>query len=139
MKISEKRLHEIIMEEIQEAKKRDYKAEYKKYGSSYKSWRDGFLKKTLETCVEYLKPDRYLLWNISDIKIGKKYLPLEKDSIEILESLGMMYRYTMKMALEGMPGQNRLDEDGKPKCKNFCKIDDKYLKYEPVFVFYKEK
>ena len=37
MKISEKRLHEIIMEEIQEAKKRDYKAEYKKYGSSTKA------------------------------------------------------------------------------------------------------
>ena len=122
-----------------EAYSEDENQSYKKYGSSYKSWRDGFLKKTLETCVEYLKPDRYLLWNISDIKIGKKYLPLEKDSIEILESLGMMYRYTMKMALEGMPGQNRLDEDGKPKCKNFCKIDDKYLKYEPVFVFYKEK
>ena len=44
---------------------------------------------------------------------------------------------TLKMALEGMPGQNRVGEDGKPKCKNFCQVNGKYLKYEPVFVFYK--
>ena len=33
---------------------------------------------------------------------------------------------------------SKLGEDGKPKCKNFCKIKDNYLKYEPVFVFYKK-
>ena len=43
------------------------------------------------------------------------------------------------MGLEGMPGQNRVGEDGKPKCKNFCQVDDKYMKYEPVFVFFKDK
>ena len=122
-----------------EAYSEDENQSYKKYGSSYESWREGFLRPTLETCAEWLKPDRYLLWNIADVKIGENYLPLEKDSIDILESLGIMYKYTMKMALEGMPGQNRLDEDGKPKCKNFCKVNDNYLKFEPVLVFYKKE
>ncbi len=49
----------------------------------------------------------------------------------------MKYKYTLKMALEPMPGQNRLDENGIPKCKNYCKVNGKMLKYEPVFVFYK--
>ena len=121
-----------------EAYSEDENQSYKKYGSSYESWREGFLRPTLETCAEWLKADRYLLWNIADVKIGENYLPLEKDSIDILEACGIMYKYTMKMALEGMPGQNRLDEDGKPKCKNFCRVDGNYLKFEPVLVFYKE-
>jgi hypothetical protein len=120
-----------------EAYSEDENQSYKKYGSSYESWRDGFLRPTLETCVEFLKSDRYLLWNIADLLIKGKYIPLEKDSKKILESLGMEYRYVLKMAMEGMPGQNRLDENGVPKCKNFCKVKDTYYKYEPVFVYYK--
>ena len=53
--------------------------------------------------------------------------------------MGMEYKYVLKMALENMPGQNRLDENGIPKCKNYCLVDGKYSKYEPVFVFYKPK
>jgi len=36
-----------------------------------------------------------------------------------------------------IPGQNRLDENGVPMCKNYCRVNGKYLKYEPVFVFKK--
>ena len=25
--------------------------------------------------------------------------------------------------MEGMPGQNRVGEDGKPKCKNYCMVN----------------
>ena len=120
-----------------EAYSEDESQSYKKYGSSYDSWVEGFLRPTLETCYNWLKDDRYMLWNIADIKIGKNYLPLEQDSINILEELGMKYLYTLKMGLEGMPGQNRLDEDGKPKCKNFCRVNGEYLKFEPVLVFKK--
>ena len=120
-----------------EAYSDDQTQSYKKF-SVYDSWRDGFLKPTLETCVKWLKSDRYMLWNIADIKIGGEYITLEKDSRDILEKLGMKYIKTIKMAMEGMPGQNRLDESGKPKCKNFCKVKGTYLKFEPVFVFYKE-
>lgn len=119
-----------------EAYSEDPTQSYKKF-SNYDSWRDGFLRPTLTTCVESLKNNRYLLWNIADLLIKGEYLPLEKDSKDILESLGMKYMYTIKMALEPMPGQNRVDENGIPKCKNFCKVDGKVMKYEPVFVFYK--
>ena len=119
-----------------EAYSEDENQSYKKF-SSYDSWRDGFLRPTLETCVKYLKNDRYLLWNIADLLVSGDYLPLEEDSRKILESLGMEYKYTLKMALENMPGQNRVGEDGLPKCKNYCKVNNRFHKYEPVFVFYK--
>ena len=119
-----------------EAYSEDENQSYKKF-SSYDSWRDGFLRPTLETAVRYLRKDRFLLWNIADLLVGGDYLPLEEDSRKILESLGMEYKYTMKMALENMPGQNRVGEDGLPKCKNYCKVNGRFHKYEPVFVFYK--
>jgi len=119
-----------------EAYSEDENQSYKKF-SSYESWRDGFLRPTLETCVESLRNDRYLLWNIADLLIKGEYLPLEEDSKKILQSLGMEYKYTLKMALESMPGQNRVDENGIPKCKNYCKVNGRVMKYEPVFVFYK--
>ena len=121
-----------------EAYSEDDTQSYKKF-SNYKDWVEGFLKPTLQTCVEYLGEDRYLLWNIADIQIGGSYLTLEKDSCKILEDLGMQYVQTLKMAMEGMPGQNRLDENGIPKCKNYCKVDGNYLKYEPIYVYYKSK
>jgi len=122
-----------------EAYSEDENQSYKKYGSSYDSWRHGFLAPTLETCAEYLRPGRYMAWNVADLLISGKYLPIQQDSIDILESCGMMYRYTIKMALEGMPGQNRIGEDGKPTCKNYCQVNGKYLKYEPIFIFWKPK
>jgi len=122
-----------------EAYSEDGNQSYKKYGSTYESWRDGFLRPTLETCAEWLKSGRYLLWNIADILVKGEYLPLEEDSQKILEEMGLEYKYKLKMALEGMPGQNRVGEDGKPLCKNYCKVNGKYLKYEPVYVFWKPK
>ena len=108
-----------------------------KYGSSYKSWRDGFLIPTLNTCVEWLKPGGYLLWNIADVLAEGNYLPLEKDSVDTLLSLGLVQEPTLKMTLASMPGAQRLDENGIPKCKNYCKVNGKYHKYEPIFVFKK--
>jgi hypothetical protein len=105
--------------------------------TQYDEWRDKFLRPTLETAVSYLKNNRYLLWNIADVFYGKTQLPLEKDSKEILESLGMEYKHVIRMTLTNMPGQNRMDEDGNPKCKNFVKVNSKFNKYEPVFVFWK--
>jgi len=120
-----------------EAYSEDENQSYKKYGSSYESWRDGFLRPTLETCAEWLAPGRYLLWNIADILVKGDYLPLEEDSKNILEEMGLEYKYKLKMALEGMPGQNRVDENGIPLCKNYCKVNGKHLKYEPIYVFWK--
>lgn len=115
---------------------------YKKF-TVYRDWVEGFLRPTLETAVEWLNHDRYLLWNIADAKFGKDMLPLEQDSQDILESLGMEYVETMKMTLAQMPGGNRIDtETGLPRAKNFCKISNKagkdiFLKYEPISVWIK--
>lgn len=105
----------------------------------YESWRDDFLKPTLETAFELLRPGGYLIWNIADAKFGNETLPLEEDSCNIMKSLGMEYVETLKMALVQMSGGNRINPDtGEPNFKNFCKVNGGVLlKYEPIFVFRK--
>ena len=90
----------------------DEEQSYKSY-PKYDDWRDNFLKPTLTNAYESLRDDRYLLWNIADIKIGKdKYHPLEQDSIDIVESLGGEYQGKLKMLMTRMIG---LDPSSKDK------------------------
>lgn len=130
--------------------------------STYETWRDGFLRPTLETAVEYLHRDRYLAWNIADIALDGKLLPLEKDSCDILKELGMEYVTTLRMTLAPMPGSNRFVDTGEKEIitkntiygeeteevavtdgmmKNFVEISSNgkkmKLKFEPIFLFYK--
>jgi hypothetical protein len=102
----------------------------------------------LETAYEYLKPNRYLVWNIADVLVGtnkdgtNKYLPLEQDTIEIMKSLGAEYLGTDKLALMNMPGQNRIKEDGTPNTRCFARIKnskgvEEWIKTEPILVFRK--
>lgn len=120
-----------------EAYSEDEEQSYKKF-DQYGAWVEGFLKPTLTNAYKYLKNDRYLLWNIADAKFGNEMLPLEGDSIRICKELGFEYVTTLKMALAQMPGGNRVDEEtGKPRAKNFCKVNGIWLKYEPIFVFRK--
>jgi hypothetical protein len=109
---------------------------------SYDTWRDGFLRPTLKTAVEFLRSDRYLLWNIANCIFDNETLPLETDSRNILEELGMEYVETLKMSLSTMPGGNRVDEEGKPRTESFVRIKkaaggEMYRKYEAVFVYRK--
>ena len=111
----------------------DEEQSYKLY-PKYDSWRDGFLKPTLVNAYESLRENRYLLWNIADIKIGKnKYHPLEQDSIDIVESLGGVHKGKLKMLMTSMVGVDQSN------VKNAVKINGTYLKYEPIFIFYKPK
>jgi hypothetical protein len=103
----------------------------------YQDWKEGFLRPTLTTAYNALKSDRYLLWNIADVKTSDGFIPLEQDSIDILKSLGAECLGVEKMVLANMPGQNRLGEDGKPTCKNFCKVNGKWHKTELIYVFRK--
>ena len=119
-----------------EAYSEDEEQSYKKF-PEYQSWVDGFLRPTLETCIEYLKPNRYLLWNIADAKFGPDMLPLEEDSNKILREHGMEFVEVVKMTLAWMPGGNRIGEDGKPSYKNAVQVDGKWFKYEPIFVWKK--
>lgn len=108
----------------------DESQSYKKF-SNYESWRDGFLRPTLETAYEYLRNDRYILWNIADIKVGKSYYPLEQDSIDILTGLGMEYQGKLKMTMSPMTGVDLSN------VKNNMRINGNYYKYEPIFIFKK--
>ena len=100
----------------------------------YEDWRDNFLKPTLTTIYEYLKNDRYIVWNIADIKIGEStYYPLEQDSIDILKELGCEYKGKLKMLMTRMVGL----DPSKSGIKNAVKYDGKSYKYEPMFVFKK--
>jgi hypothetical protein len=111
----------------------DENQSFRAYGE-YDDWRDNFLRPTLTTIYEYTKNDRYILWNIADIKIGKDtYYALEKDSIDILNELGCQYKGKLKMLMTRMVG---LDPT-KTGIKNAVKHDGKAYKFEPIFVFYK--
>jgi DNA modification methylase len=120
-----------------EAYSEDKEQSYLKF-AQYDAWRDGFLKETLRTAVDWLRPGGYLIWNIADADFGGVILPLETDSRAFLDTMGMKYIETIKMALAQMPGSHRVHEDtGLPKTKNFCKDNGLWLKYEPLFVYQK--
>ena len=107
---------------------------FKAYGE-YEDWRDNFLKPTLKTIYEYLKKDRYIVWNIADIKIGEStYYPLEQDSIDILKDLGCEYKGKLKMLMTRMVGL----DPSKSGIKNAVEYDGKVYKFEPMFVFHKK-
>ena len=107
---------------------------FKAYGE-YEDWRDNFLKPTLTTIYEYLKKDRYILWNIADIKIGENtYYPLEQDSIDILKNLGCEYKGKLKMLMTRMVGL----DPSKSGIKNAVEYEGKHYKFEPIFVFHKK-
>ena len=40
--------------------------------TNYKDWLDGYLSPTIQTCYEFLKSDRYMIINISDVKLIKQ-------------------------------------------------------------------
>jgi hypothetical protein len=58
---------------------------------------------------------------------------LEQDSIDIVESLGGEYQGKLKMLMTSMVG---VDQE---KVKNSVKVNNTYLKFEPILVFYKGK
>ena len=111
----------------------DENQSFKAY-SEYDDWRDNFLEPTLTTAYNYLKEDRYILWNIADIKIGSStYFPLEQDSIDILTKLGCEYKGKLKMLMTRMVGL----DPSKTGIKNAVQHNGKAYKFEPIFVFYK--
>jgi len=103
----------------------------------YDSWRDNFLRPTLKTCADWLKHDRILAFNIADINVGTTQYPLEEDTVKIFEEFGLRYEGKLKMVLAISPSMRVKDQTGQPGMKNFCIVNGKWRKYEPIFVFYK--
>jgi DNA modification methylase len=103
----------------------------------YSSWRDNFLRPTLETAAQWLKNDRLLAFNIADINVGSKQYPLEEDTVKILEECGLQFKEKLKMVLAKSPSMKINKTTRQPSMKNYCVINGKWRKYEPIFVFYK--
>jgi hypothetical protein len=101
--------------------------------SQYSDWRDNFLRPTLTTAVEYLKQDRYLCWNIANIRVSaNKVVHLEEDSIQILKELGMEYKGKIGMLMAKMIGNSDIEA-----LTNKVWFKGEWWKIEPIFVFYK--
>jgi hypothetical protein len=102
---------------------------------TYPEWLDGFLDKTFQTYYEYLKPNRYCIINIADIKIGqKKFYPLEQDTISIAVKNGFRYIGKLGMTMTRLIGLNPTDG------KNFwfdMKSKSTY-KIEPILIMKKD-
>jgi hypothetical protein len=64
--------------------------------------------------------------------------PLEHDTLEILKACGLRFERKLRMVLALSPSMKIKKETGQPSMKNFCIINGKWRKYEPIFVFYKE-
>lgn len=100
-------------------------------------WCEDFLRPTLETAAEWLKPGGVLLWNIADAKFGGKLLPLEERSLHYIRQSGLVQKETIRLLLASMPGANRVTDDGTGTAKNTCKVNGRLVKYEPIFVWQK--
>ncbi len=107
----------------------------------YQDWKTGFLYETLKTAYQWLKPGGYLIWNISDVKLGNEILPLVQDSFDICRYLGFNHMETLKLSLAQMPGSGRIDTEGNAKAKYTYKIKNSKgimtMKYEPIMCFQK--
>ena len=103
----------------------------------YSSWRDNFLRPTLATCAEWLKHDRILAFNIADINVGTTQYPLEEDTVTILQELGLRYEGKLKMVLAISPSMRVKPQTNQPGMKNYCIVNGRWRKFEPIFVFYK--
>ena len=103
----------------------------------YDSWRDNFLRQTLKTCAEWLKPNRILAFNIADINVGNTQYPLEQDTVKLLEEFGMKYEGKLKMVLAISPSMRIKTQTLQPGMKNFCIVNGRWRKYEPIFIFSK--
>ena len=80
-------------------------------------WRDEFLAKVMENCVNALKKGGYLIVNVANVD---PYPELEDDTFAICKSLGVTHTETLKMAMPKLMGKGG------------------EMKSEPVFIFKKE-
>jgi hypothetical protein len=105
--------------------------------SAFEEWCEGFLKPTIDTAADWLRPGGVLLWNIADAKFGGKLLPLEQRSIQYATNAGLLQMPTIRLLMSNMPGGNRVKEDGTGTAKNTCLVGGRLIKFEPIFVFLK--
>lgn len=115
-----------------------------KYGSSYESWTQGFLRPTVENISKLLRTNGIFYMNIANLNAGSKVLPLEGDTIKYGQefSLDCDKNKVLKMLMSTMTGNNKNKETGgKPLNNVDVKIDGKVKgqKFEPIFLLRKKQ
>lgn len=83
---------------------------------TYAEWQDGFLKPLIQKAYIALKPNAYFILNIANTKNAKD---LEDKSVQIAKETGFTHEDTLKLTLSSIAGKG--------------------VKYEPMFVFKKQK
>tara|TARA_B100000315_G_scaffold259489_1_gene315749 strand:- start:1021 stop:2448 length:1428 start_codon:yes stop_codon:yes gene_type:complete len=103
--------------------------------NNYKDWLNGYLLPTIQTCYEFLKDDRYMIINISDVKMGvKDFIPLEQDTISLAVQNGFRFIGIIGMIMTRMIGLNPSDV----KNNIYDSESRTYYKLEPILIFKKE-
>jgi hypothetical protein len=105
----------------------------------YENWLRGFLTPTLKTAYEWLKPGGYLVWNIADVKIGAKQMPLEADTQAIFKALGFVQEPPLRICMQAMQGSGRkeVNDAGELVGDTFnhpCHINGKPYKFEYLYI-----
>ena len=100
----------------------------------YDDWLEQFLYPTLETSYRLLQPERYMLINISDIKLEEsRFIPLEQDTIQTAMKIGFKYRGKLGMCMTRAIGTKPSD------MKNYWVDTNSNTTYkiEPILIFKK--
>ena len=81
-------------------------------------------------------------WQLAHFRIlgNDKYVPLEQDSIDVVESLGGEYQGIYKMLMTRMVGIDASNVKNSVMIKSHpLSRGGDYFKFEPILIFYKPK
>ena len=123
--------------------------------AGYEDWKEGFLKQTIQNAYDFLMPNGLFFWNIADVYIGSKKMPLEEDSRIMAKEIGFEFQEILYQLMKTFPGRDLTSDMVEKQIKrgaNFVKIKNpqaqlsgkqKYehliwQKYEPIYVFRKK-
>lgn len=100
-------------------------------------WLCNFQRPMIHNVYELLREGGQFYLNISKIKNQGKIYDLESASLEFAKEAGFRHVRTIKMLMGVVRGASKIEKTNSVINEVF--IDNKYLKYEPIFVFIKEK
>lgn len=122
--------------------------------AAYEDWKEGFLKQTIQNAYDFLMPGGLFFWNIADVYIGSKKMPLENDSKVLAKEIGFEYQEVLHQLMKTFPGRDltgKMIEKQIASGSNFVKIKNPrawqggkqmyeekiWQKFEPIYIFKK--
>ena len=97
---------------------------------TYESWINGYIKETFQIGYDLLKKGGVLLLNIADTK----ELPLELDTLSVMEDIGFEFQYEIGMKLQRYLGL----QTEKIYNRYYDKERENFVKVEPILKFIKK-